>query len=190
MPARFTTAAGHDLHYAVLPEAVALAERLSAVDEVLVMRCDAHPLYRNHRTSRSQWVRCPAAASALVAGQTRPYTPGEAARFWSVQRRLHRAMPQYRDDLVAIAALACPLMPTQQLHPTAPAAALPVPAHRAARHGEKPSRFLGWSSRGVMDLGGDTAEGRISPKAQRPCASFVGRVRGLHHGVLVRRGSF
>ncbi|MGK5548673.1 zeta toxin family protein [Streptomyces sp. URMC 127] len=140
VPARFTTAAGHDAHYAVLPEVVALAEQMSAVDSVLVMRRDAHPLYRNHLTSRGGWARRPAAALALVAEQARPYTPGEAARFWSVQRRLHRAMPQYRDDLVAIAALACPLMPAQQprqLHPPVPAAALPVPDQRAVRPGAK-----------------------------------------------------
>lgn len=132
MPARFTAAAGHDLHYAVLPEVVALAEQVSAVDEVLVMRRDAHPLYRNHQTGRGGWARRPAAALVLVAEQARPYTPAEAARFWSVQRRLHAEMPQYRDDLVAIGALACPLMPAQQprrLHPPAPAAAL-VPRPR------------------------------------------------------------
>lgn len=138
VPGRFTAAAGHDAHYAVLPEVVALAEQLAVVDSVLVMRRDAHPLYRNHQTGPGEWARRPAGALVLVAEQARPYTPGEAARFWSVQRRLHRAMPQYRDDLVAIAALACPLMPAQQprrLHPPAPAAALPLPAQAAARPG-------------------------------------------------------
>ncbi|WP_308402693.1 zeta toxin family protein [Streptomyces sp. AC550_RSS872] len=131
VPTRFTTAAGHDLHYAVLPEVVAAAERLSAVDSVLVMRRDAHPLYRNTLDGQGSWTSRPAAELALLAEQARPYTPEEAARFWAVQRRLHRAMPQYRDDLITIAGLACPLMPAQQprqLHPPAPTAALPVPA--------------------------------------------------------------
>ncbi|MFI0217682.1 hypothetical protein [Streptomyces lydicus] len=38
---------------------------------------------------------------------------------------------QYRDDLIAIGALACPLMPARQPHQLdtpAPVAALPVPA--------------------------------------------------------------
>ncbi|MFI0742666.1 zeta toxin family protein [Streptomyces sp. NPDC021100] len=138
VPGRFTTAAGHNGCYAVLPEVVALAEQLAIVDAVLVMRRDAHPLYRNHQTAPGRWVRRPAAALALVAEQGRPYTSVEAARFWAVQRRLHRAMPQYRDDLVAIAALACPLMPAQQPHrlrPPAPVAALPVPAQAAGRPG-------------------------------------------------------
>ncbi|ANP51758.1 hypothetical protein J2Z21_008813 [Streptomyces griseochromogenes] len=47
VPARFTTAAGHDSHFAVLPEVVATAEQLSAVDSVLVMRRDTHRLYHN-----------------------------------------------------------------------------------------------------------------------------------------------
>lgn len=131
VPARFTTAAGHDSCYSVLPEVVSAAERLSAVDEVLVMRRDTHPLYRNHRAGHGHWVHQRAAALALVAEQARPYTPDEAARFWSVQRSLHTAMPQYRDDLIAIAGLACPLMPARQprqLNTPAPAAALPVPA--------------------------------------------------------------
>ncbi|MEV7470863.1 zeta toxin family protein [Streptomyces kronopolitis] len=131
VPARFTTAAGHDGCCAVLPEVVAMAEQLAAVDEVLVMRRDAHPLYRNTLDDQGRWARRPAAALALAAEWARPYTAEEAARFWAVQRRLHRAVPQYRDDLIAIAGLACPLMPARQprlLHSTAPAAALLMPA--------------------------------------------------------------
>ncbi|WP_329144049.1 hypothetical protein OIU91_07615 [Streptomyces sp. NBC_01456] len=111
MPARFTTAAGHDSCHSVLPEVVATAERLAVVDEVLVMRRGA--------------------ALALAAEQARTYSCEEAAGFWAVQRWLHTAVPQYRDDLIAIAGLACPLMPAQQprqLRRSAPAAALPVPA--------------------------------------------------------------
>ncbi|MGA4953778.1 zeta toxin family protein [Streptomyces lydicamycinicus] len=129
VPARFTTAAGHDTCYSVLPDVVTVAERLSAVDEVLVMRRDAHPLYRNTAAGHGRWAQRPAAAWALVAEQARPYTPQEAAQFWSLQRWLHATVPQYRDDLIAIAGLACPLMPAQQprqLEAPVPAAALPV----------------------------------------------------------------
>lgn len=71
------------------------------------------------------------AALALAAEQAGTYSCEEAAGFWAVQRWLHTAVPQYRDDLIAIAGLACPLMPAQQprqLRRSAPAAALPVPA--------------------------------------------------------------
>ncbi|GHE14718.1 hypothetical protein [Streptomyces alanosinicus] len=128
---RFTTAAGHNATVSVLPETVALAEQLSAVDEVMVMRRDTRLLYRNHLTDQGHWDRNPAGDLAVIGEHYRPYTAQEAAQFWAGQRRLHAAMPQYRDDLVAIAALACPLMPAQrphQLDMPAPAAALPVPA--------------------------------------------------------------
>lgn len=131
LPARFTTSAGHVTRFAVLPEAVALAEEMAVVDDVLVMRRDTHPLYRNHQTDQGCWSRRPAADLALIAEHYRPYTNEEAARFWANQRWLHTAMPQYRDDLIAIAGLACPLMPAQrprQLGMPAPAAALPLPA--------------------------------------------------------------
>ncbi|MFJ1998028.1 zeta toxin family protein [Streptomyces asiaticus] len=131
IPARFTTAAGHNACFAVVPETVALAEQMAVVDEVAVMRRDTHPLYRNHLTDQGRWTRRPAADLAVTAERYRPYTPEEAAAFWATQRWLHTAMPQYRDDLIAIAGLACPLMPAQrphQLDMPAPAAALPVPA--------------------------------------------------------------
>ncbi|WP_413804280.1 zeta toxin family protein [Streptomyces sp. OE57] len=131
IPARFTTAAGHNACFAVVPETVALAEQMAVVDEVVVMRRDAHPLYRNHLTDQERWARRPAADLAVTAEHYRPYTLEEAAAFWATQRWLHTAVPQYRDDLVAIAGLACPLMPTQrphQLDMPSPAAALPLPA--------------------------------------------------------------
>ncbi|WP_438494062.1 zeta toxin family protein [Streptomyces asiaticus] len=43
IPARFTTAAGHNACFAVVPETVALAEQMAVVDEVVVMRHDAPP---------------------------------------------------------------------------------------------------------------------------------------------------
>lgn len=110
VPARFTTAAGHDTHFAVLPEVVAAAEHLSVVDSVTVMRRDAHVLYRNEQITQGRWARRPAAAFALVAEHSRPYTTEETARFCTAQRWLRSAMPQYRDELIAIGMLACPLL--------------------------------------------------------------------------------
>ncbi|MHB6912727.1 zeta toxin family protein [Streptomyces sp. DB-54] len=124
--ARFTTATGHDACFAVLPETIALAEQTAVVDEVVVMRRDTHCLYRNHLTDQ-RWARSPAAGLAVIAEHYRPYTFEEAAVFWATQRWLHTAMPQYRDDLVAIGALACPLMPalhSRQLTTPTPVAAL------------------------------------------------------------------
>jgi len=129
-PARFTSAAGHDAHFAVLPDVVAAAEELAVVDQVTVMRRDGHALYRSEPTADGS-PRYRAAASALLAEQWRPYTEEEAARFWAVQRHLHQVMPQYRDDLVDIAARAIALMPharqPRRLEVPARAAALPVP---------------------------------------------------------------
>ncbi|MFG2910922.1 zeta toxin family protein [Kitasatospora sp. NPDC048286] len=129
LPARFTTAAGHDAHFQVLPDVVAAAEELAAVDQVTVMRRDATALYRSQPTRTRP--RHPAAALALLAEQARPYTDQEAAAFWAVQRDLHATMPQYRDDLVAIGAQALPLMPhalrPRRLEAPSAAAALPVP---------------------------------------------------------------
>ncbi|MGW1364497.1 zeta toxin family protein [Streptomyces chartreusis] len=131
LPARFTTAAGHDRHFAVLAEAVATAEQLAVVDSVTVMRRNAHALYRNEPTAPTRALR-PAADLILAAEHARPYTAEEAARFWATQRWLRSVMPQYRDDLTAIGALACPLMPSlaqpRRLGKPVPAAALPVPA--------------------------------------------------------------
>ncbi|MFJ2781574.1 zeta toxin family protein [Kitasatospora sp. NPDC087315] len=131
VPARFTTAAGHDAHYRVLPDVVAAAEESAAVDQVTVIRRDFTALYRSRPTSGER-PRRQAAALALLAEQARSYTEQEAAAFWAVQRDLHAAMPQYRDDLVAIGALALPLMPhlsqPRRLKRPAAVAALPVPA--------------------------------------------------------------
>ncbi|GAA2984680.1 zeta toxin family protein [Streptomyces lactacystinicus] len=129
LPARFTTAVGHDAHYRVLPDVVTAAEELAAVDQVTVMRRDGTALYRSRPTHLRP--RHPAAAPALLAERARPYTDEEAHRFWAVQRALHIAMPQYRDDLVAIGAQALPLMPDalrpRLLEVPSAAAGLPVP---------------------------------------------------------------
>jgi predicted ABC-type ATPase len=130
VPTRFTSAAGHDAHFAVLPDVVAAAQELAVVDQVTVMRRDGTAVYRGEPTAQEGPHRR-GAALALLAEQSRPYTEQEAARFWSVQRHLHTVMPQYREDLVDIAARAMPLMPharqPRRLEGPARTAALPVP---------------------------------------------------------------
>jgi hypothetical protein len=49
LPARFTTAAGHDAAFRVLADVVAATEQGAVVDSAVVMRRDAHVLYRNDR---------------------------------------------------------------------------------------------------------------------------------------------
>ncbi|MFJ9167319.1 hypothetical protein ACIRN5_23455 [Lysinibacillus fusiformis] len=84
------------------------------VDQVTVMRRDTSALHSSRPTSGGRRPGHRAAALALLAERSRPYTEEEAARFWAVQRELHTAMPQYRDDLVAISAQALPLMPASR----------------------------------------------------------------------------
>ncbi|MGW3046263.1 zeta toxin family protein, partial [Kitasatospora sp. NPDC001159] len=131
VPARFTTAAGHDAHYRVLSDVVAAAEELAAVDQVTVLRRDTSALYQSRPTNGGGQPGHGAAALALLAEQARPYTNEEAAAFWAVQRALHAAMPQYRDDLNAIATQALPLMPDalrpRRLEMPSAVPALPVP---------------------------------------------------------------
>ena len=128
---RFTTASGHDTHFAALAEAVAAAERSALADSVMVLRRDGSVLYRTDAGSRKGRASAASAAGALFAEQTRPYTDQEAARFWNVQHQLRAELPHYRADLDQIAQLARPLMPAhlQQRHlPGAAAtAALPLP---------------------------------------------------------------
>ncbi|MER8188397.1 zeta toxin family protein [Kitasatospora sp. NPDC094015] len=130
LPARFTTTAGHDAHFHALADVARAAEDLAVVDQVTVMRRDGTALYRS-RPTRGHQPGTSAAALVLLAEQARPYTAQEAGAFWAIQRDMHAAMPQYRDELVAIGAQAGPLMPDalrpRRLEAPATAAALPVP---------------------------------------------------------------
>ncbi|MGW0537990.1 zeta toxin family protein [Streptomyces sp. NPDC003032] len=127
---RFTTAEGHDEHFAALGEAVAAAEQVPVADLVTVMRRDGSVLYRNERAPDGRWARPVGALQALVAEHRRPYSDREAARFWAIQRRLRAQLPHYRRDLEQIAQLARLLMP-EHLLPSrlrGPAAVAALPA--------------------------------------------------------------
>ncbi|WP_254710034.1 zeta toxin family protein [Streptomyces lunaelactis] len=136
LPARFTTASGHDVCFRAVADAAVAAEHGSLVDSVVVMRRDGTAVYRSERSADGQWERPVGAAQALVDEQQRPYTPQEAAQFFAVQRQLRSALPQYRTELMEIAQLARPLMPMQlQPRPLARPAALaslPLPVQRPA----------------------------------------------------------
>ncbi|MFC4506076.1 MULTISPECIES: zeta toxin family protein [Streptomyces] len=132
---RFTSAAAHGVSFNVVADAVRAAEQEPhTVSSVSVIRRDLTAVYRNERTSGGAWVRPPRAGHALVGEQYRPYTLTEAAQFLTALQSVQGELPQYRSDLVEIAALAWPLMPAhlqpRTLASTITRAALPVPVQQ------------------------------------------------------------
>ncbi|MFJ9847228.1 zeta toxin family protein [Kitasatospora sp. NPDC101155] len=126
LPARFTTAAGHDRCYSAATETLWQAELEGAADLITVVRRDASLLYRGRSCLR------PGAALAQELERNRPYTAPEAHQFWTWQRELHAALPQHRAELERIAALARPLMPTLLRRLTVPTPAIALPMAPAA----------------------------------------------------------
>lgn len=108
---RFTAAAAHTKTFRVVPAVVRAAEASPYVHCVSVIRRDLTALYRNERTPDGAWRKPARGGDVLEAEQCRPYTPGEAAHLLAALQRLKGELPQYRSDLVEIAALAWPLMP-------------------------------------------------------------------------------
>ncbi|MGW7328141.1 zeta toxin family protein, partial [Streptomyces sp. NPDC054840] len=136
---RFTTAQGHDRHFAVLADTVAAAEQAGVADSIMVWGRDGTVLYRNDRTAQGAWSRSAGGAATLVAEQNRLYTPQEADRFWAIQRRLRAELPHYRHDMEQIARLARSLMPARlqprRLPGSAAVAALPLARESADCYG-------------------------------------------------------
>lgn len=132
LPARFTTSAGHGRCFNVVPDAVRTAEERAIADLVTVIRRDHDAVYRNERGSDGRLIRPAHAAWALKAEQHRPYTAQEAMQFLALQRRLRMELPQHRDELGEITALARPLIPAhlrpRRLPRAVACAALPVQA--------------------------------------------------------------
>lgn len=137
-PSRLVRASRHDESFAVLAQVVAAAEENGVVDSVVVMREDGHAAHRSELIDAAL-LRPPGAARALAAEQLRPYTAEEASRFFTAQRRLRSALPQHRDELVAISRLAAPLMPVhlrpRRLPRVSVPAALPVQPYPGGRQG-------------------------------------------------------
>jgi hypothetical protein len=73
---------------------------------VTVIRRDGEALLRQESGGRR-------AAWVLAAERLRPYTEQEAAAFLRLHQALRRALPQHRQELDEIAALARPLMPAR-----------------------------------------------------------------------------
>ncbi|MGW8730538.1 zeta toxin family protein [Streptomyces sp. NPDC055808] len=129
---RFTAAAAHDATFALVADVVRAAEHEPAtVSSVSVIRRDLTAVYRNERTPGGRWSRPPMGGDMVEVEQQRPYTAAEAARLLADLHRVQRELPQYRSDLVEIAALAWPLMPAhlrpRTLASTITTARLPVP---------------------------------------------------------------
>lgn len=110
-PPRFTAAAAHSATVAIMPTVAAAAERSPFVHRISVVRRDLTPVYLNERSLDGILSGQPRAGAVVEAEQRRPYTPPEAAQLLATLKRLDRELPQYRSDLVEIAALAWPLMP-------------------------------------------------------------------------------
>ncbi|MEU2873054.1 zeta toxin family protein [Streptomyces olivoreticuli] len=129
---RFTTAAAHTLTFNIVADVVRAAEaEPHLVHAVSVLRRDLTAVYRNERTPQGAWVRPPQGGQAVEEEQVRPYTTAEALQVLATLRHLQGELPQYRQDLAEIAALARPLMPAhlqpRALASTIAPAALPVP---------------------------------------------------------------
>lgn len=128
---RFTSAAAHDVTFGVLADLVRAAEAVpDIVGSISIIRRDLSALYRNERTLGGAWAHPPRAGQALEEAQQLPYTQAEAVQFFAALQLLQGELPQYRSDLVDIAALAWPLMPAgfrpRPLAPTVISAPLPV----------------------------------------------------------------
>ncbi|WP_316959639.1 zeta toxin family protein [Streptomyces sp. TRM68367] len=134
---RFTSAAAHDVTFSVVADAVRAAEQEPhTVSSISVIRRDLTAVYRGERTLGGAWARPPQAGHVLEAEQHRLYTPAEAAQFLATLQGVQSELPQYRSDLVEIAALAWPLMPAhlqpRSLASTVVTAALPVPLQQGS----------------------------------------------------------
>ncbi len=134
LPARFTSASGHDVCFTAVADAVLAAEHAPWVDSMMVVRRDAAAVYRNVRDADGVWVYPAVAVQALSGEQQRPYTEAEAARFRTVQRKLSAALPQYRTEITQITQVAWPLMPEhlQPLGLAGPSAPAALPARYRA----------------------------------------------------------
>ncbi|MDX3589098.1 zeta toxin family protein [Streptomyces europaeiscabiei] len=114
LPARFTTASGHDQCFTAVAACTALAVHDPAINTVKVVDRDGCSLSVGHRgiTDNSTVGMAPA---VLDAERSRRYTRFEAELFRGHQAELVARLPQYWAELDDIAAQAAPLMPPEML---------------------------------------------------------------------------
>lgn len=138
---RFTSTAAHQVSFNVLADVVRTAEdEPDIVDSVSVIRRDLTAVYRNERTPGGTWAQPPRGGHVVEAEQQRRYTPAEAAQFLATLQQVHGELPQYRPELLEIAALAWPLMPVH-LQPRALASTLCTAALPVLPHPEGPGHW-------------------------------------------------
>ncbi len=102
---RFTSRSGHKTCFRALADVVAVAEGHPQIAAITVIRRDGHALLRHEGGGAGL------ASWALAAERYRPYTEQEARAFLRLHEALRRALPQHRDELDKIVALARSLMP-------------------------------------------------------------------------------
>ncbi|WP_343242512.1 MULTISPECIES: zeta toxin family protein [unclassified Streptomyces] len=102
---RYTTRSGHRTCFNALTDVVTAAERHPAIAAITVIRRDGRALLRHEAGGAGS------VSWALAAERARPYTEQEAAAFFRLHHGLWRALPQHRDELEEMLALARPLMP-------------------------------------------------------------------------------
>ncbi|MFF2618997.1 zeta toxin family protein [Kitasatospora sp. NPDC058046] len=183
VPARFTTAAGHDRCFGAVADVVKRATSSEVVDELVVTGRDGRALWRRGRSfGTPEW--------ALAAERVRPYTQAEARRFLAVQAVVRRALPQHRAEVEQIAALARPLLPTR-LQPSA--LDVPYGADRCPPYGrpERRSAPAGQLPQGRRVVGGQAGGFPGVHSVPEPVKAGHGPLSGVHQGVQLRRvGAF
>ncbi|MGW1533893.1 zeta toxin family protein [Streptomyces aureus] len=109
MPARFTSARGHDRCFTTVSVCTALAAHGTDVNAIQVLDRDGRHLFTSETGTLTDTDGAP---SALESERSRPYTHAEAALFRSRHTELVAHLPHHRAELDEIAALAAPLLPT------------------------------------------------------------------------------
>ncbi|MFH8760222.1 zeta toxin family protein [Streptomyces atroolivaceus] len=111
MPARFTSARGHDECFSAVASCTTLAVRDATIQAVQVVNRGGRPLYAAGPGGITDGNAAGNASDALAAERARLYTQAEAEVFRGHQAALVAHLPQYRAELEDIEALAAPLLP-------------------------------------------------------------------------------
>ncbi|MET9595674.1 zeta toxin family protein [Streptomyces sp. NPDC006516] len=112
MPARFTSAHGHDQCFAAVALCTTLAAHSTAIQTVQVVDRSGHSLYTAGPGGITDGSTAENALHALAAERSRRYTQAEAEVFRRHQAELVAYLPQYRAELDDIGTLAAHLLPT------------------------------------------------------------------------------
>ncbi|MET9847853.1 zeta toxin family protein [Streptomyces ossamyceticus] len=112
LPARFTSARGHDQCFTAVAACTALAVHDPAINTIKVVDRDGRSLHAGPG-SITDGSTAGSAPAALDAERSRRYTRSEAELFRGHQAELVAHLPQYWAELDDIATLAAPLLPPE-----------------------------------------------------------------------------